>query len=94
MTEAGLIRRAHAADAHAIAEIVVRGWQTAYRGILPDDFLAGLSVGAREIAWRMRLESDDDGRDAIWVAEVAGAEIGFVSCGPPRDEDMQNRDCA
>jgi len=94
MTEAGLIRRAHAADAHAIAEIVVRGWQTAYRGILPDHFLAGLSVGAREIAWRMRLESDDDGRDAIWVAEVAGAAIGFVSCGPPRDEDMQNRDCA
>ena len=94
MTEAARIRRAHAADAHAIAEIVVLGWQTAYRGILPDDFLAGLSVGAREIAWRMRLESDAGGRDPIWVAEVAGAAIGFVSCGPPRDEDLQVRDCA
>jgi len=94
MTEAVRIRRATAADAHTIAEIMVRGWQTAYRGILPDDFLAGLSVGAREIAWRMRLESGDNGEGPIWVAEVAGATIGFVSCGPPRDEDLQVRDYA
>ena len=84
------IRRADAADAHAIAEIVVHGWQTAYRGILPDDFLAGLSVSAREVAWRMRLESGADAADPIWVAERAGAVIGFVSCGPPRDEELQS----
>jgi GNAT superfamily N-acetyltransferase len=89
-TEAVRVRRATANDARAIAEIVVWGWQTAYRGILPDDFLAGLSVGAREVAWRMRLECEDDGREPIWVAEVAGEAIGFVSCGSPRDEDWQS----
>jgi ribosomal protein S18 acetylase RimI-like enzyme len=85
------IRQATISDAHAIAEIVIRGWQAAYRGILPDDFLAGLSVGAREVAWRMRLESSADAGDSIWVAEVAGAAIGFVSCGPPRDEHLPSR---
>ncbi len=90
-TEAVRVRRATADDARAIAEIVVGGWQTAYRGILPDDFLAGLSVGAREVAWRMRLECEDDGsREPIWVAEVAGEAIGFVSCGSPRDEDWKS----
>jgi ribosomal protein S18 acetylase RimI-like enzyme len=85
------IRQATTSDAHGIAEIVVRGWQTAYRAILPDDFLAGLSVGAREVAWRMRLESSADAGDSIWVAEVAGAAIGFVSCGPPRDKHLPSR---
>lgn len=90
-TEAVRVRRATADDARAIAEIVVGGWQTAYRGILPDDFLAGLSVGAREVAWRMRLECEDDGsREPIWVAEVAGEAIGFVTCGSPRDEDWKS----
>ena len=89
--EAIRIRQATISDAHAIAEIVIRGWQAAYRAILPDDFLAGLSVGAREVAWRMRLESSADGGDPIWVAEVAGVTIGFVSGGPPRDNESPSR---
>jgi len=88
MTEAAHIRRATATDAHAIAAIVVRGWQAAYRGILPDDFLDGLSVGAREIAWRMRLESGTEGGAPAWVAELDATAIGFVASGPPRDEDV------
>ena len=94
MKYAGGIRRAAPADARALAEIVVRGWQTAYRGILPDDLLAGLSIGARKIAFRMRLEIGNNDEDPIWVAEMAGAAVGFVSCGPPRDDDLQVRDCA
>jgi len=88
MTEAAHIRRATATDAYAIAAIVVRGWQAAYRGILPDDFLDGLSVGAREIAWRMRLESGTEGGAPAWVAELDATAIGFVASGPPRDEDV------
>lgn len=85
------IRPATAADAQAIAEISVHGWQTAYRGILPDDFLAGLSVGPREVAWRMRLEHDTDAGSPAWIAQRNGRPIGFLSSGPPRDKDLQRR---
>jgi GNAT superfamily N-acetyltransferase len=82
------IRWAVAQDARAIAEIGVRGWQAAYRGILPDGFLDGLSVDAREIAWRMTLESDETGDAPAWLAERHGRSIGFVASGPPRDDDV------
>jgi ribosomal protein S18 acetylase RimI-like enzyme len=80
------IRRAGPADARAFAEISVRGWQTAYRGIMPDDFLDGLSVDAREAAWRTRLETATDEAPA-WIACRAGRAVGFLCGGPPRDED-------
>jgi L-amino acid N-acyltransferase YncA len=83
-----LIRRATAADARAIAEIGVLGWQAAYRGFLPHDFLAGLSVAPREVAWRAVIESDADNGAPAWIAERDGRAIGFVTSGPPRDEDV------
>lgn len=83
-----LIRRASVGDARAIAEVAVLGWRAAYRGILPGDFLTGLSVRAREIAWQAMLESDPEGCAPAWVAERDGRVVGFVSSGPPRDEDV------
>jgi GNAT superfamily N-acetyltransferase len=83
-----LVRRALPADARAIAEVAVRGWQTAYRGLMPDDFLAGLSVAGREAAWRDMLDCDTDGGVLAWLAERDGRAVGFVSSGPPRDKDM------
>src|ERR1035437_2660596 len=53
-----LIRRAIVGDVRSIARTSVLGWQAAYRGVLPDDFLAGLSVDARAVAWGMALERD------------------------------------
>ena len=82
------VRRAGLADARAIAEIAVAGWRAAYRGILPDDFLAGLRVDAREAGWREWLAGDVDGGAPAWVAELDGRVIGFVSSGPPRDDDV------
>lgn len=82
------VKRARAADARAIAEIGVRGWRAAYRGLMPGGFLAGLSVAAREIAWQSMLESDEDGAAPAWVAELEGRAVGFAASGPPRDEDV------
>ena len=83
-----LVRRASPDDARAIAEVVVTGWQTAYRGILPDEFLDSLRVDAREVAWREMLGRDAAGGTPAWVAEHAGTVVGFVSSGPPRDKDV------
>jgi GNAT superfamily N-acetyltransferase len=83
-----LVRRAVPADARAIAELTVRGWQAAYRGLMPNEFLGGLSVAGREAAWREMLDRDTDGGVPAWLAERDGRAVGFVSSGPPRDEDV------
>ena len=83
-----LVRRAAVEDARAIAEINVAGWQAAYRGILPDDYLENLPVRAREIALQSRLHRDEQGEAPAWVAERDGRAIGYLSSGPPRDDDV------
>jgi hypothetical protein len=45
------LRDATPADAHAIANVLVQSWRAAYRGLLPDDVLAGLSIPDREQFW-------------------------------------------
>src|SRR3972149_4160057 len=42
------IRTAVAEDAPGLATVHVRGWQLAYRGLMADEFLDGLSVEERE----------------------------------------------
>jgi ribosomal protein S18 acetylase RimI-like enzyme len=72
-------------DAEAIARIHVRSWQAAYRGLIPDDVLDGLSVQRRTEMWRGWLTGAS--RLAVWVAEQEGGRIaGFVSAGPSEDE--------
>jgi GNAT superfamily N-acetyltransferase len=72
------IRAAGLADAVAIAGLHTHSWQTAYRGILSDDFLQGpLSENRREL-WRSRLS--DAGRidQLVLVDEQGGAIRGFA----------------
>lgn len=39
-----IIRNVELKDLKSVSEIVVRGWQTAYRGIVDDDYLDSLSI--------------------------------------------------
>ena len=80
------IRRAHRDDAPAIAEVHVRTWQHAYRDLLPADFLAGLSVAARERFWQSELSVLPSDR-MPWLADSGGDVAGFASIGPSRDAD-------
>jgi len=79
------IRRATIADAAAIAGIHVRGWQWAYRGLLPDAVLDGLSVDARAAEWRQWLS---DEAVHTWIAEEGGRAVGFVNCGPTGEDTV------
>lgn len=76
------LRDATAADAHAIATLLVQSWRTAYRGLLPDDVLAGLSIPEREQFWSEFLSARPPRTRAL-VATIAGAVIGFAATGPP-----------
>ena len=81
------LRPALPADARAIAEISVRAWRAAYRGVMSDETLDGLSVEERQAGFGGFI-AQAVGRSAVSVAEDgAGLVVGFVSLGPGRDEE-------
>jgi ribosomal protein S18 acetylase RimI-like enzyme len=80
------IRAAVAADAPAIARVHVETWRSAYRGIVPPTFLAGLSVEERTGLWHKRI-ADPLGARFVFVVEVAEALVGFAAGGPERSGD-------
>ncbi|MFK7801911.1 MAG: N-acetyltransferase family protein [Anaerolineae bacterium] len=79
-------RRATFADATAIAQVHVDAWQTAYRELLPADFLASLSVSQRLRMWE-RLLVSESGSSATFVAGEGEKIQGFASVGPAREID-------
>jgi ribosomal protein S18 acetylase RimI-like enzyme len=77
------IREATSADARAIAEIHVAAWRAAYRGMMPDGYLASLSVEQRTAFWQTVIGRPGPGKLAL--AELDGELAGFCSFGPTRD---------
>jgi len=78
------LRLANPSDAYSLAEMHVATWQVAYRGLLPDDFLDGLTVAARAERWQQILT---DSPRQIWVACEDDRIVGFASLGVSRDDD-------
>jgi ribosomal protein S18 acetylase RimI-like enzyme len=76
------LRDATPADARAIAGVLVRSWRAAYRGLLPDDVLADLSVSDRERFWSDILTARP-AHTRIVVAAIEDAVVGFAATGPP-----------
>jgi GNAT superfamily N-acetyltransferase len=80
--DAMTVRPAVVSDAPAVASVHVRTWQAAYRGVIPDSVLDGLSVEARTSMWEGAIPSG-----GVWVALVDDEIVGFASAGPSRDDD-------
>jgi ribosomal protein S18 acetylase RimI-like enzyme len=79
------VRPASLADAEALAEIRVRTWQAAYRGLVPQDHLDGLDPAAQVPGWRQWIRDArpptailvlDDGGVAGYVVVSAAPEPG------------------
>ncbi|HEX6817938.1 MAG TPA: GNAT family N-acetyltransferase [Ktedonobacterales bacterium] len=83
------IREATAEDARGIAEVQVASWQTTYRGLMPESYIASLSIDGRERSLARQLgepeiatfgyvaEDDSRGTPALIV--------GFALGGPRRE---------
>jgi len=79
------IRSATVDNAIEIAEVHVESWRAAYRGLLPQALLDGLSVERRAAGWRREVESP--GRLVQVATDDAGRIVGFVHTGASRDDD-------
>lgn len=78
-----IVRDAALADVPAIADIHVAAWRAAYRGVMPDAYLAALSVKERVGRWTRAIATP--GPAKVAVAELGGQIAGFCSFGPTRD---------
>ncbi len=52
------IRKADTTDAGAVARVHVDTWRTTYAGIMPAEYLAGLTYAEREAMWSQALTAD------------------------------------
>ena len=80
-----MIRRGNVSDAVGVAKIQVGSWHEAYKGLMPDEYLAAFTVDKRTPVWRELLV---DG--TTLVEHVDDDIVGFCSIGPARDDDLDN----
>ncbi len=80
-----IIRPALESDADAIARVHVASWQTTYAGLVPDEYLAGLSAERRAEQWRATLANAESAMQALVCERVPGDVVGFAAFGPERE---------
>ena len=80
------IREASPQDAPGVARVHVQSWQETYKGIVPDSYVAALSVPKREAFWKSFLAESKD--KALFVAVSGDDIVGFANCGPTRELEM------
>ncbi|WP_084563103.1 GNAT family N-acetyltransferase [Corynebacterium aquilae] len=82
------VRQACVEDAAALAQLHVRSWRQAYRGLLPDSDLDALSVPEFHSRWvdNLSVVPADDPLRRVFVVTSASQVLGWVAYGAARDE--------
>lgn len=79
-------------DSDEVAAMRVRGWQHAYRGMIPQAYLDAMDVAAEAGKQRARLAAGL-GSVVNLVAEAAdGTLAGWAAYGPYRDGEVRTGD--
>lgn len=87
MVDSFRIRAAELSDSEGIARVHTLSWQSAYRGLLPDEWLDALCWEDRKVRWDAILSTATRGK--VFVAIDSKDEVlGFASIGASRDEDV------
>lgn len=96
------IREMTLADCPRVSEIRIRGWQRAYKGLIPQPYLDALSVA--EDAARRRERFERGGADVVNLVAVGapprplkhwgkdGEVVGWACHGPYRDGEVRTGD--
>lgn len=82
------VRPARLADAGGIARVQVSSWRTTYRGMVPDEFLVGMTVKDHAARWG-RLLHEPAHLELTFVVEEAGTVVGFAMGGREREGDSR-----
>lgn len=77
------------ADCDRVAEIRVRGWQRAYRGMIPQSYLDGLDVAQDAERRRGYLTRPDDAVVDLVAEDAGGRVVGWACHGPYRESEVR-----
>ena len=80
------IRPATSADAPGVARVQVDTWRTAYRGMVPDSYLDGMSYEDSAERWGRGLSNPERRGFAFVAKDEAGEIVGFAVGGPQRSD--------
>jgi GNAT superfamily N-acetyltransferase len=80
------VRPGMSGDAEPLSVAHVRAWQEGYRGLMPQDYLDGLSVAEHLTGWQERLGNPREG-SRLLVGTVDDEVAGFAVFGPARDPE-------
>ncbi|GLV59415.1 putative N-acetyltransferase YuaI [Dictyobacter sp. S3.2.2.5] len=78
------IRPATLQDVEGLARVHVDTWRTTYRGLIPADYLAGLTYEPRLRMWTQILNRAAEHNFVFVAVGEAGQVVGFISGGPER----------
>ena len=79
-----VIRNAATADAAGIARVHVDTWRSAYRGIVPEEYLASLSHDQRVISWGKFLGAMPPRQHVLVALDDTEQVVGFSNAGGNR----------
>ncbi|MEO0534478.1 MAG: GNAT family N-acetyltransferase [Cyanobacteria bacterium P01_A01_bin.123] len=83
-----IVREATLQDIPTIARVHVDSWQTTYRGIVPDEYLARLTYEHRTQRWHQLFSRAVQDKHFTYVAEHDSAGVvGFANGGMERSGD-------
>ncbi|MFI1761330.1 GNAT family N-acetyltransferase [Streptomyces sp. NPDC020800] len=85
------IRPMTLADCDRVSQIRIRGWQHAYRGLVPQPYLDALSA-AQDAERRRTRFAEGNGAVVNLVAERDGEVVGWAAHGPYRDGEVRTGD--
>jgi GNAT superfamily N-acetyltransferase len=85
------VRPAGPEDAAGIATVHLETWQMSYRGVVPAEVLAGLSLEPRLAFWQRFLDDPPPGH-GVWVARDGDDVVGFCSAGPAAHPERDGAD--
>ncbi|MGW0861894.1 N-acetyltransferase family protein [Streptomyces sp. NPDC002611] len=86
------VREMALADCDRVAEIRTGGWQSAYRGLMPQSYLDGLSVAEDAERRRTYLARADDSVVNLVAEDDGGELVGWACHGPYRDGEVLTPD--
>ncbi len=78
------VRQAGEADAPGIARVHVETWRSTYAGLLPTQYLVGLSSARQAASWSQLLQQPAERRGTFVAIERELGVVGFVSVGKVR----------
>ncbi len=84
------VRQTNVSDARSIARLNIETYRVAFRGVLPDAHLDGLTVDSRAETWEQRMASTESKRHHCFVADSELGIVGFVAVARTRDDDQKS----